>query len=406
MSVGERRPPGAGGNDIRLRGFDDRVTVERALAWVDRHAARLGAVEVGVAESVGRIPATPLAALADYPPVDRAGEDGYAVRSDVTVGASAYNPVLLRIQDAADPLHFGGTALVAAGEALPRGADAILGFDAAQAVGPTVEVIAPVAAGMGVERAGQQLHAGASLASAVRPIRLHEAGLLASLGIDRVSVLARPRVWLAVAGAKPGAGARAAGDAHGPMLRALIERDGGTVEVSETGASVRDAIPRGVGAPGADLVIATGRTGTGPDDEAPLALAEAGELVIHGIALRPGGSSGMGLAGGLPVILLPGDPLACLCAYELFAGRFVRRLGGRDPGLPHATREAEVGRKIVSAVGFVDVCQVRLVAGRVEPIGVAEFGGLASAAGADGFVVVPAALEGYAPGARVTLYTY
>jgi molybdopterin molybdotransferase len=190
------------------------------------------------------------------------------------------------------------------------------------------------------------------------------------------------------------------------MLRALVERDGGVPEAIGAGAGVRDALRRAVGAPGADLVVATGRTGTGPDDEAPLALAEAGELSVHGLALRPGGSTGMGLAGRVPVLLLPGDPLACLCAYELLAGRLVRRLGGRHPGLPHATRLAEVGRKIVSAVGLVEICQVRLVAGRVEPLGVAESGGLSAAARADGFVVVPAALEGYAPGARVTVHRY
>ena len=363
-------------------------------------------MEVGVAESAGRIPATPLTALAEHPPVDRSGEDGYAARSGDTVGASAYSPVLLRIQDTAAPLNPASAALVAAGAALPRGADAILAFEAVQAIGPTLEVIAPVAEGTGVERAGQQIRALAPLAGTVRPLRPHEAGLLASLGVDRVSVVAQPRVRVVVAGAKAVQGAHGAGDAHGPMLRALIERDGGTIEVRGAGAGVRDAIRRALGEPGADLVIATGRTGTGPDDEAAPAVAEAGELALHGVALRPGGSSGMGVAGGVPVILLPGDPLACLCAYELFAGRFVRRLGGRDPELPHATREAEVRRKIVSAVGLVEICQVRLVAGRVEPLGVAEFGGLPSAAGADGFVVIPAVLEGYAPGARVTVHTY
>ncbi|HYQ79994.1 MAG TPA: hypothetical protein VEP68_00765, partial [Anaeromyxobacteraceae bacterium] len=119
-----------------------------------------------------------------------------------------------------------------------------------------------------------------------------------------------------------------------------------------------------------------------------------------------GGSSGMGMAGGVPVVLLPGDPLACLCAYELLAGRLVRRLGGRDPGLTHPTCQAEVGRKIVSAVGFVEACQVRLAEGRVEPLGAPEFGGLATAARADGFVVIPEALEGYPPGARVTVHLY
>ena len=84
----------------------------------------------------------------------------------------------------------------------------------------------------------------------------------------------------------------------------------------------------------------------------------------------------------------------------------MRRLGGRDPELPHPALVAALSRRIVSVVGSVDVCQVRLVGGAVEPLGVAEFGGLAAAARADGFVVVPAALEGYPPGARVTVRTY
>ena len=111
----------------------------------------------------------------------------------------------------------------------------------------------------------------------------------------------------------------------------------------------------------------------------------------------------MGLSGTTPVLLLPGDPLACLCAYELLAGRLIRSLGGRSPELPHPVREAEVGRKIVSAIGFVDLCRVRLVDGRVEPVGSAEFGGLASSVRADGFVVIPAPLEGIcAPGTRTS----
>jgi molybdopterin molybdotransferase len=65
-----------------------------------------------------------------------------------------------------------------------------------------------------------------------------------------------------------------------------------------------------------------------------------------------------------------------------------------------------VGRKIVSAIGFVDLCRVRLVDGRVEPVGAAEFGGLASTVRADGFVIVPAPLEGYAPGTRVKVHLY
>jgi molybdopterin molybdotransferase len=185
------------------------------------------------------------------------------------------------------------------------------------------------------------------------------------------------------------------------MLLALIGRDGGVVEGVVPAASDRASIRIAIERPGADAILVTGRTGTGPDDDAPLALADVGDLAIHGVALRPGAAAGLGAVGAAPVILLPGDPFGCLCAYELFAGRLIRRLGGRNPDLPHPVRETEIARKIVSAIGFVEMCLVRLVNGKAEPVGWAEGGGLASAALADGFVLVPAALEGYAPGARV-----
>ena len=69
-------------------------------------------------------------------------------------------------------------------------------------------------------------------------------------------------------------------------------------------------------------------------------------------------------------------------------------------------REAEIGRKIVSAIGLVDFVQVAFVSGRAEPQGSPEAGGLFSAVRADGFVLVPAELEGYAPGARADVYLY
>jgi molybdopterin molybdotransferase len=295
-------------------------------------------------------------------------------------------------------------------------------FDATQLTGATLEIFAAVAAGSGVERRGQQLRAGTALIEARRILRPQDVGLLASLGIDRVRVARLPRVRLVIAGPKRFAGRPSTGDANGPMLRGLIERDGGmVVTMIETTIETMiettfktmnaveprcEAIGEAIAAPGADVILVAGRTGTGADDEAPLALAKVGELAIHGVALRPGGSTGMGLAGATPVLLLPGDPLGCWCAYELLAGRLIRSLGGRSPELPQLVREAEVGRKIVSAIGFVDLCQVRLVDGRVEPVGSAEFGGLASSVRADGFLVIPAPLEGYAPGTRVKVQLY
>lgn len=390
--------------DVRLRGFSSRASVEAAAAWLDARGQRLVGEEIAARDAVGRVLAGPIRAGASCPAATRAAEDGYAIRSRETIGAGAYNPLRLALQAPGAPLGEAAAVLVAAGTVLPGGADAVLPFSAAQVEGAWLEVTGAVAQGAGVEDEGHDVRAGAEPFATARALRPEDAALLAALGVDRVTAVRRPRVRLVVAGPKGAPGASS--DADGPMLERLVERDGGVVEGVLRGACDRAAIGAGVARPGADVILVAGRTGIGPDDEAPLALSDVGELALHGVALRPGASAGLGAAGGVPVVLLPGAPLACLCAYELLAGRLVRRFGGRDPGLPHAVEEAEVGSKIVSVVGFVDACWVRREGGRVEPIASAEDAGLGSVARADGFVLVPAPLEGYAPGSRVTVYRY
>jgi molybdopterin molybdotransferase len=392
--------------DVRLCGFSERASAAEALAWVDAHGA-LPPDAAAPAEACGRILHAPVAAGADVPPWDRAAQDGYAIRSRDTVGAGAYNPIPLTLQAADAPLAASGAALVNAGAPLPDGADAVLSFGAAHRAGALVEALAAVAEGVGVERRGQEVGGGAPILERARELRAQDVAMLATLGTERVQVVRRPRVRVVVTGPKRGEGPPGA-DANGPMLAALVSRDGGDARTTHLAVAdeLAGAIAAALLAPGADAILVVGRTGTGADDEAPLALARAGELAMHGCMIRPGGSVALGRVGAAPVVLLPGEPLACLSAYELLGGRLVRRLGGHDPGLPHPVAEAEVRRKIVSAVGSVDLCQVRFVDGGVEPIGSPDEGGISSAVRADGFVVIPAPLEGHAPGTKVEVHLY
>lgn len=391
--------------DIRLRGFTDRASLPEAVAWIDRHSSRLESEDVALDEAAGRVLAAPVLAPADLPRRDRAAVDGYAIRAAETVGAGDYNPLLFTCHVGPGALPAGSASLVLAGGALPSGADAILPFEAVRRGDAAIEVFAAVADGFGIERRGQQVRQATPLFASGRALRPQDLGLLAALAFPGVTVVRRPRIRLLTAGAKSANGETPA-DANTAMLRALIARDGGIVAATEAAPRSRAALAQALAAPGEDAVIAVGRTGAGADDEAPLALADSGALALHGVAVRPGGSVGLGSVAAVPVLLLPGDPLACLCAYDLLAGRLVRRLGGRGAALPYATREVEIGRKIVSSIGMVDLCRVRLVDGRAEPAASIESGGLASAARADGFVLVPEALEGYAPGARITMYDY
>jgi len=106
------------------------------------------------------------------------------------------------------------------------------------------------------------------------------------------------------------------------------------------------------------------------------------------------------------VFLLPGNPVSCLCAYDFFAGRAIRGLGGRPADWSYRRVAAPLARKVVSTVGRLDYLRVRLVAGQVEPLAIGGASVLSSTTRADGFVLVPPDSEGYPPGAMVEVFLY
>ncbi|MGH7098463.1 MAG: molybdopterin molybdotransferase MoeA [Stellaceae bacterium] len=388
--------------DVRMRGFADRVPVADALRWIDEQGHRLAAEEIALADAAGRVLALPVRAPADLPPADCAALDGFAVRAADTLGAGDYDPAVLRLADPAGPLPPGNAAMLVAGAALPAGAEAVAPFEWAQVKGISVEIFAPVAEGSGILRRGQDIRAGDTALADSRRLQPADLALLAALGIGRISVVRRPLVRLVIAGAK-----NAAPDADGPMLQNLIARDGGLIERFVAGLADRTAMAAAIAAPSADAVLIAGRSGTGADDIAPRSLADSGTVAIHGIALKPGGSTGMGSVQETSVILLPGALLACFAAYELFAGRLIRALGGRRADFPHPVREIELAGKLVSTIGLVEFRPVRISGGSkpaAEPLAVSEGGGLAALREADGFALVPAALEGWAPGTPIRVY--
>jgi molybdopterin molybdotransferase len=106
------------------------------------------------------------------------------------------------------------------------------------------------------------------------------------------------------------------------------------------------------------------------------------------------------------VFLLPGNPVSCLCAYDFFAGRAIRALGGRSRDWPYHRVRAKLARKISSEIGRLDYTRVQLRAGEIIPLSIGGASILSSTTRADGFVLVPADLEGYPPGAEVEVFLY
>ncbi|HUP05954.1 MAG TPA: gephyrin-like molybdotransferase Glp [Caldimonas sp.] len=401
-----------------MRGFSRRAEVADVWRWIDDHAARGTSETIAIDDATGRVLTRDVVAAVDVPAFDRAAMDGYAVRGEETMGAGDYNPLSFRVIGRALPGQpFDGT--VATGEAvrimtgapLPAGADAVVPAEYVRETSSGIETSMAFGPGKHVGRVGEDIASGMTLLAAGRLLRPQDVGVLASLGIDRLEVVRRPRVRIVVTGNEVVAPGRPKGvhdiyDANSAMLRGLLARDGGLlqahVRTGDDAAVIRDAIT----ATEVDVVLVSGGSSVGSEDHAPRLLAEAGELAIHGVAMRPSSPAGCGRIGDTLVFLLPGNPVSCLCAYDFFAGRAIRLLGGRSARWPYPERRARVVRKIVSVVGRVDYCRVRLRDGEVEPLALSGASVLSSTTRADGFVVVPADSEGLAPGSDVTVHLY
>lgn len=404
--------------DVRMRGFSQRAEVSAAIDWIDAQGAQLPAEPVPVDDAAGRVLAADVVAPIAVPEFDRAAMDGYALRGGETTGAGAYNPLEFAVLGQAGPgrpfdgaVAPGSAIRIMTGAPVPAGLDAVVPAEYASEQDGRLSITQAVAPGQHVGRIGEDIARGSTALAAGRRLRPQDAGLAASLGLARLPVVRQPRVRLLVTGNEvrpPGVakGAYEIYDANSVTLRGLVARDGGLLESHQRLGDDPLAIAQALAAPGADVVLVSGGSSVGAEDHAPRLLAKLGELAIHGVAMRPSSPAGMGRIGDALVFLLPGNPVSCLCAYDFFAGRAIRRAGGRAIDWPYRPTQATVARKIVSQVGRVDYVRVKLGEHGVEPIALSGASVLSSTTRADGFVVVPAHSEGYGPGADVTVHLY
>ncbi|HEY6343422.1 MAG TPA: gephyrin-like molybdotransferase Glp [Bryobacteraceae bacterium] len=418
-----------------MRGFARRHTVQQALEWLDAQTRPLSAETISLQAACGRVLAASIVSDVDVPGFDRATMDGYAVVADSTEGASAYSRLPLTVIGDAMPgrgfegsVGSGEAVRVMTGAPMPPGADAVLPAEWVETEDSDAEngdsgwvrvgALATVSPEKNVGRRGEDIIRGTTVLEAGRILRPQDLGVLSSIGQAEIPVVRRPQVRLVVTGNEllP-SGSRPHGfriaDANGPMLAALIERDGGLVDFPGLVPDDRDAILNALRAQGedalhteAEIVIVSGGSSVGVEDLAPTLVAEYGELAVHGIAMRPSSPTGLGRIDRRVIILLPGNPVSCLCGYDFFGGRAVRTLGGRAKNWPYRSVQAKLTRKINSQIGRLDYARVRMENGAVEPLAIGGASMLSSTTRADGFVIIDEDSEGFAAGSEVPVWLY
>lgn len=354
-----------------------------ALARIDAQVAAVTPRDAKIKNALGLVLAEDVVASARMPEKPTALRDGFAVHSEWTQNASSYAPAPL----AQIP------ARVDAGDMLPGGTDAIAPFDSVVLHDARAEIVNPVTPGDGVILAGTNAAAGEPLRRAGERLRASDIAVLDALGIERLRVR-EPRLHIVHTGAPNDAVAAAA-----TLIASAARNAGAVITVGEMKMDA-DSSGTALGHANIDAVIGIGGTGTGRNDASVQILARAGRLDFHGVGLMPGETSAFGAAAGHPVLLLPGRPDAALAGWLVLGRRLLARLSGTlEEDRPH---NAILSRKIASTVGIAEIVPVRLTGNEAEPLATTVLP-LRTLAQADGWIMVPAASEGYAAGTAVAV---
>lgn len=400
------------------------IGLDDARRLVLQQAAPLRAVEVPLAEGLDHVAARRVRARLPLPPFTNSAMDGYAIRAedlrpgarlsvveDVTAGHRA-----LRV------VGPGQATRIMTGAALPEGADTVVPFELTRtpasgasraaeledAAPPWVVLDDVVRPGAHVRQAGEDIPLGTELIREGSHVGPGEIALLAAVGCRSLSVHRRPVVAVISTGdelAGPGGrGPTQVHDANGPALAALVVRAGAELHsvtgVRDDPAALLRELSRLSGT--VDLVLASGGASGGAADIVARLARSHHDVQGLSVRMRPGrplvvgtlgGSSG---PGGRPVVFLglPGNPVAAMVAFELFARPAIARMRGLDEAAALAVVTAVAGAELAGApdrVSLVRVTTARDDEGRVvaTPTPGARSHGLRSAMGATALAEVP-----------------
>ncbi len=391
----------------------------------------LASEAVALHAAVGRILAAPIRAPEAVPHFDRAVMDGYAVHARDTFGASETLPALLELSGeirmgelSTQPIQTGSALAIPTGGMLPEGADAVVMVEYTQPLDEqTIEVTRPVAPGDNVLRRGEDIEEGQELFGVGSRLRAQDIGVLAALGIATVNVFRKPGIAVfstgdevvpvETRGLPPGK----VRDINTHTLSSHLRQNGLTVStfpivpdsLEALTATCRTAMEDH------DVILLSGGSSVGARDFT-LRILDAfpgSELLVHGIAIRPGKPAILGRIGQKLFWGLPGQPMSALMICQAFVMPSLAALEGvgssGDWRASGTAVSAVLSRQLPSVQGRTDYIPVILSRDETPHRAIPLFGKSAMIsilARADGYVVIPEHVEGLDSGTGVEVHLF
>jgi molybdopterin molybdotransferase len=305
------------------------------------------------------------------------------------------------------------------GNPLPRNANAVAMLEDTETTKAKLEVWTPLTPGENVSKRGEDIQKGQTAIQAGTRLKPQHLGLIAALGETSLKVHEKPKVGIIATGNELAElGTRLQQnqiyDTNILVLSALCQENGAEPldlgiakdDINDITDRLRTALEK------ADLTLTSGGTSVGSADFVPDAVNNLGKpgIIIHGIAMRPAMPTALAAINQKPLIILPGNPVAAIIGFEVFARPLLAKLQGLRHTEPRPTVQAEMTRRTATTLGRKNYVRVHVQKrnGRLyaEPISAKGSGMLSTMTRSNGYVTVPENREGLEKGETVQVHVF
>ena len=405
---------------VRLKGFQKLTPIDEAIrVFFDAaQVKKAKATDVPLCSAFRRVLVESVVAEEDLPRFDRSAVDGYAVRAEDTVGVSQFKSRAFRIIEEGK-VDDGHVKQVWTGNPIPEDANAVVMLENAKRTENKVEVWVRVTPGENVSKKGEDVQKGEVAIRTGTRLQPQHLGLIAALGKTEVKVAEKPRIAILATGnelvelgCKPLKSQ--VFDVNRLVLSALCCELGAEPldlgiagdDVDEISGKVESGLEK------ADMIITSGGTSVGSADLVPEAVNKIGKpgIVVHGVAMRPAMPTALAVVKEKPIIILPGNPVAAIVGFEVFARPLISKMLGLEHVEPRVTIQAKVTRRMATTLGRSNFVRVNVFRRNgelfAEPISARGSSMISTMTRANGYVVVSEDREGLEEGEMVSVQIF
>ena len=341
-------------------------SVQNAMELISNYQNLTDIEEISIHDAHKRVLAEDIMAYHDSPPFDKSAMDGFAVIAENTFGASQSVPKELKIIDAIGAGDFsdktvgeGEAIVIATGAPIPDGANAVIMKEYTTTDGDDLTIYSQVTPGENVSPKSEDIEKGQKILDKNTFIRYPELGLISSAGYDTVKVFKKPRVRVIITGnelvepTKEEIDKAKIINSNQFTIKAMIEDSGAIaviIHAGDTFDEVKEAILEASNE--FDVIMTTGGTAISKGDVVLDVVDDIGEILFHGVAMRPGKPAGAGVVNDKVVFTFSGQPVAAMSQFDVFARKYLFEMQGRSFDFHLVKRESQL--KVPSQLGRTD----------------------------------------------------